>query len=818
MDNNKTSSSLLKKLTAALVSISMVMGAAAPLANVTSNGLTGIITASADEKEEPKPEYGTGSFNYGGNIFEYNTVKGRKETSKDIYPYMILTSVTPQERNVALPDKVTINGYTYEIKELGENFGEGIKTETMLIPASVEKICNGAFRNAEFDKMIVNAPDLKTIGDDFFAGGSARIITFDAPALHYVGNKFMEGNTYMDNFGETDDVYFGNLLVRYNGDAENIKVSELGDGKITCLGRNAFSDKSNTKSIDLTGVKSINWGTFWCNWNLADITGTDDVEYIDCYAFSYTAWDRDHAEDDLVTVGKVIYRYLVKNGILDLSDGSLDHIVSTAPGAIKCAEEGGTINTVIANYTTQFLWNDTIRKCDFKNMSKLVIDGQEVAYSEDQQTVSDFLGDHYWIMIDSKVEEKFFDDKVRVILNKLGLNYYGPDNDVIGSGKLTPNQEFHIALTIHDYVVTNFQYHADVVSYKQSLTCERKMVCQQYAELTAHLLECAGVDADAVCGLELDENGNTIFNGNHAWNLIKIGDTWFHADNTWDSNYYEQGGESTNVWFLSSDQLVANNEKCKKKWMFLHYYNRNAHFFYDLETIPECKINLGDANNDGKRDKDDSDLMMKYMVGIIDENSKDENGEPMIHLENCDCNFDGIINIGDLVLLNRIARGKTVDPFAPAEEEKEEELPETPQPVPEPKILTLKFRSADIYSPYDPDYMPGLDVFSTDTRDEPTDIPDGYYDTADTSEKQEDPEPSADTDTTGDDDTTAPVKGDINGDGKVNAGDITKIAAHIKGLKTLEDPERADLNGDKKVNASDIVALAAHIKGIKKFR
>ena len=60
-------------------------------------------------------------------------------------------------------------------------------------------------------------------------------------------------------------------------------------------------------------------------------------------------------------------------------------------------------------------------------------------------------------------------------------------------------------------------------------------------------------------------------------------------------------------------------------------------------------------------------------------------------------------------------------------------------------------------------------------------------------------------------------KGDVNGDGKVNAGDITKVAAHIKGLKKLSaaEQERADANSDGNVNAADITKIAAHIKGLK---
>ena len=61
--------------------------------------------------------------------------------------------------------------------------------------------------------------------------------------------------------------------------------------------------------------------------------------------------------------------------------------------------------------------------------------------------------------------------------------------------------------------------------------------------------------------------------------------------------------------------------------------------------------------------------------------------------------------------------------------------------------------------------------------------------------------------------------GDVNGDGKVNSADIVKTAAHIKGLKSLNEAEKscADVNTDEKIDSADIVKIAAHIKGLKKL-
>ena len=60
-------------------------------------------------------------------------------------------------------------------------------------------------------------------------------------------------------------------------------------------------------------------------------------------------------------------------------------------------------------------------------------------------------------------------------------------------------------------------------------------------------------------------------------------------------------------------------------------------------------------------------------------------------------------------------------------------------------------------------------------------------------------------------------KGDVNGDGAITVTDISKIAAHVKGIKSLteEEQKRADANGDGSITVTDISKIAAHVKGIK---
>ena len=69
--------------------------------------------------------------------------------------------------------------------------------------------------------------------------------------------------------------------------------------------------------------------------------------------------------------------------------------------------------------------------------------------------------------------------------------------------------------------------------------------------------------------------------------------------------------------------------------------------------------------------------------------------------------------------------------------------------------------------------------------------------------------------TNGSDNEFAP--GDVNNDGKINVTDVSKTAAHVKGIRPLDEnaQKRADVNGDNKINVTDIAKIAAHVKGIK---
>ena len=58
------------------------------------------------------------------------------------------------------------------------------------------------------------------------------------------------------------------------------------------------------------------------------------------------------------------------------------------------------------------------------------------------------------------------------------------------------------------------------------------------------------------------------------------------------------------------------------------------------------------------------------------------------------------------------------------------------------------------------------------------------------------------------------IVGDINGDGFVNVTDLSMTAAHVKGIKLLENKplERADVNHDESITVTDISVISSTVK------
>ncbi|WP_010245757.1 dockerin type I domain-containing protein [Acetivibrio cellulolyticus] len=116
----------------------------------------------------------------------------------------------------------------------------------------------------------------------------------------------------------------------------------------------------------------------------------------------------------------------------------------------------------------------------------------------------------------TKEQEEYIDSTIEFIVSKLT------------NTDMTDDEKEKL---IHDYILTNIEYSEDdIYGNPYSALCYGKTKCDGYAMLTYKMLKAAGIENIIVT------------NENHAWNVVKINDKWYHLDTTWDDSREKDNG------------------------------------------------------------------------------------------------------------------------------------------------------------------------------------------------------------------------------------------------------------------------------------
>lgn len=93
-----------------------------------------------------------------------------------------------------------------------------------------------------------------------------------------------------------------------------------------------------------------------------------------------------------------------------------------------------------------------------------------------------------------------------------------------------------IVISAHDYLVTHCTYDTDELSIFHSSNPDSDSpygvfsngmgICSGYTSTFQLLMDALGIECISVSGEALDEE--------HAWNMVKLDDKWYHVDCTWD--------------------------------------------------------------------------------------------------------------------------------------------------------------------------------------------------------------------------------------------------------------------------------------------
>lgn len=152
--------------------------------------------------------------------------------------------------------------------------------------------------------------------------------------------------------------------------------------------------------------------------------------------------------------------------------------------------------------------------------------------------------------------------------------------------------DFDKELAIHDYIVTHCHYSTNPNQESESniyraygALVDEDAVCNGYAEAIKLILDCIGIESKMVVG--------TADGVDHAWNLVKLGDSWYHLDATWDDPLPDQGDKTMHPYFNVSDEVLLNNhtwnaddypEALDMQYNYYVYNNRYFESFDDYKS------------------------------------------------------------------------------------------------------------------------------------------------------------------------------------------------------------------------------------------
>lgn len=128
---------------------------------------------------------------------------------------------------------------------------------------------------------------------------------------------------------------------------------------------------------------------------------------------------------------------------------------------------------------------------------------------------------------------------------------------------------------VYDTIIKNTDYELEASDNQNiySVFVGKASVCQGYAKAAQYLLNCLGVDCTLVQG--------TVENGQgHAWNLVKVDDSFYYMDVTWgDASYQMSDEEPDSQQFpeISYDYLCITTDQLLK-----------SHTLNNCVPLPEC--------------------------------------------------------------------------------------------------------------------------------------------------------------------------------------------------------------------------------------
>lgn len=107
--------------------------------------------------------------------------------------------------------------------------------------------------------------------------------------------------------------------------------------------------------------------------------------------------------------------------------------------------------------------------------------------------------------------------------------------------------DFEKVMTVHDYMVLNYQYDTTGIVNDITIMNGKKGMCMSYAFAFNHIMNQLGIESTYVSSEAM----------HHAWNLVKIDGNWYHIDVTWDDPEFDHYAHVHHNYALESSYKIS---------------------------------------------------------------------------------------------------------------------------------------------------------------------------------------------------------------------------------------------------------------------
>ncbi len=150
------------------------------------------------------------------------------------------------------------------------------------------------------------------------------------------------------------------------------------------------------------------------------------------------------------------------------------------------------------------------------------------------------------------------------------------------------------ALKIHDFLVNriDYAYESDGITPQDDswahsivgMAQKKGGVCEAYSKSYKYLCTIFGIESILVTGYSKNQN--------HAWNMVRFDNSWYHVDLTWDDQ-----NVTVYNYFGSSDEKIKKDHSIKESLKleidYLYEVPETSYKSIELVTLYENDINLG---------------------------------------------------------------------------------------------------------------------------------------------------------------------------------------------------------------------------------